>query len=161
MSSNGISFKPKTGNMTTDESSWAPLGRLLGQAARWWRRSIDLALRPYGLTEATWVPLIYVARSPKPLLQKELADSLGLDRSAVVRLLDALEEAKLVERRMTEGDRRSWTIVATRAGHDVAARVETAAAEVRRRATQDIPVADLQTTMRVLDRICRTLAEGS
>jgi MarR family transcriptional regulator for hemolysin len=147
--------------MPASSSSRAALGPLLAKASRSWRRCIDVALQPYGLTEATWLPLTHLTRSAQPLKQKDLADSLFLDRSAVVRLLDALEVAKLVERRETEGDRRSWTIVPTRAGRDIAQRVDVAAADVRRRATQDIPTADLETTMRVLNHICRALTEDS
>lgn len=142
-----------------DDVDHALLGPLLARTARSWRRAIDVALQPFGLTEATWRPLIHLTRSPRPMQQKHLADALGLDRSAVVRLLDMLEGARLVERRMTEGDRRSWTIVPTRSGTETAARVEAAATDVRRQATADIPAADLQTTMRVLDRICRVLAD--
>lgn len=106
-----------------DESDQAALGPLLSRTARTWRRSIDVALQPFGLTEATWRPLLHLARASRPMQQKDLADALGLDRSAVVRLLDMLEEARLVERQATEGDRRSWTIVPTRSGTGTAARV--------------------------------------
>lgn len=144
-----------------EEGDRAALGPLLGRTARAWRRAIDEALQPFGLTEATWRPLIHLARATRPMQQKDLADSLGLDRSAVVRLLDMLEAAGLVERQTTEGDRRSWTIAPTRTGTETAGRVEAAATAVRVRATAGIPAADLLTTARVLDQIRLTLADGA
>ena len=81
----------------------ANFGRLLSQIARQWRRAVDLRVQPYGLTEATWLPLLRLSRAPEPMRQKDLAASLGLDNSSVVRLLDHLQAGGLVERR--EGER--------------------------------------------------------
>jgi len=62
------------------------LRALLAQTARQWRRAADLRLQPCDLTEATWLPLVRIARAPAPMRQKELAASLSLDGSSVVRL---------------------------------------------------------------------------
>src|SRR5258708_4762906 len=67
----------------------------------------DGGLAPFGLTEATWLPLVRVARAPAPMRQKHLAASLVLDGSTVVRLLDALEASGLIERREESADRRA------------------------------------------------------
>src|SRR6185312_11849021 len=77
----------------------AAFGALLSRAYRQWRRAADLRLQPYDLTEATWLPLIRIARAPTPPRQKDLAASLFVDNSSVVRLLDNLEAAGLVDRR--------------------------------------------------------------
>src|SRR4030081_579381 len=76
---------------------------LVARAARQWRRAVDRRLQPFGLTEAMWLPLIHLARASVPMRQKDLAASLVLDGSSVVRLLDALETAGLI-RRPAEGD---------------------------------------------------------
>src|SRR5712672_1113605 len=88
-------------------------GSLLSRAARQWRRAADLRLQPFDLTEATWLPLVRIARAPAPMRQKELAASLSLDGSSVVRLLDNLAAAELIQRREEAGDRRAKTIVLT------------------------------------------------
>src|SRR5579864_8685966 len=85
-------------------------GTLIALTARQWRRAVDRRLQPFGLTEATWLPLIHLARAPVPPRQKDLAASLVLDGSSVVRLLDALETAGLIERREETTDRRAKTI---------------------------------------------------
>src|ERR1700684_803342 len=72
---------------------------LIARVARQWRREVDRRLQPFGLTEATWLPLVHLARTPAPMRQKDLAASLVLDGSTVVRLLDALEASGLIERR--------------------------------------------------------------
>src|SRR5271169_3308819 len=86
---------------------------LVARAARQWRRAVDRRLQPFGLTEATWLPLIYLARAPVPMRQKDLAAALTLDGSSVVRLLDALETSGLIERREGDPDRRAKTIALT------------------------------------------------
>src|SRR6516225_5090796 len=89
-------------------------GTLVARAARQWRRAVDRHLQPFGLTEATWLPLIYIARASVPMRQKDLAAALTLDGSSVVRLLDALEASELVERREEDGDRSARILVPTR-----------------------------------------------
>lgn len=60
---------------------------------------MDRRLQPFGLSEATWLPLIYVARAPAPMRQKDLAIGLTLNGSLVARLLDVLETSGFIERR--------------------------------------------------------------
>ena len=131
-------------------------GALLALAARQWRRGVDHGLQPFGLTEATWLPLIRVARSPKPMRQRELADSLSLDSSAVVRLLDTLEAEGLVERR-EEADRRAKAIVLTAAGRAIVDRVEASARRLHEDVLAGLPRADIEATVRVLRHICRAV----
>jgi MarR family transcriptional regulator, transcriptional regulator for hemolysin len=138
----------------------APFGALVSQTARRWRRAVDRRLQPFGLTEATWLPLLRVARAPAPMRQKDLAASLSLDSSSVVRLLDALQAAGLVERREEE-DRRAKTIVLTVLGKETVARVECVAREVRNEALADVADADVAIAARVLEHVCRVLDDES
>ncbi len=133
-------------------------GTLLSQTARQWRRAVDQRLQPFGLTEATWLPLIRVARAKATMRQKDLAASLSLDGSSVVRLLDNLEKANLIERREDDSDRRAKGIFLTKQGKTVVDRVEKVARQVRGEALGAITERDVETTMRVLDHICSVLA---
>ena len=90
------------------------------------------ALQPYGLTEATWLPLVRIARAPASMRQKDLAASLSLDNSSVVRLLDNLETAGLIRRQEEASDRRAKAVVLTTRGRAVADQVEAVAHRVRR-----------------------------
>ena len=65
---------------------------LIAQTSRQRLCAVDVRLQPFGSTEATWLPLLHVARSPA-LLRHTLAALLSLDGSSVVRLLDALQIA--------------------------------------------------------------------
>jgi MarR family transcriptional regulator for hemolysin len=133
-------------------------GPLLAQTARQWRRSVDERLQPYGLTEATWLPLIRVARSATPMRQKDLAASLSLDSSSVVRLLDNLERANLIERREGDSDRRAKAIFLTRRGRAIVEKVEASASAVRKAALGGLSKVEVETAMRVMKHICGVLA---
>jgi MarR family transcriptional regulator for hemolysin len=134
----------------------AAFGALLSRSYRQWRRAADLRLQPYDLTEATWLPLIRIARAPTPPRQKDLAASLFVDNSSVVRLLDNLEAAGLVERKEGE-DRRAKIVVLTPRGRAIADKVETVARGVRNDALAGLSDKDIETTIRVLDHVCRAL----
>ncbi|MCW0180728.1 MAG: MarR family transcriptional regulator [Zavarzinia sp.] len=135
-------------------------GALLGQTARSWRRAVDRGLQPFGLTEATWLPLVHLARTPEPMRQKQIAAVLNLDGSAVVRLLDTLQAAGLIERR-EDSDRRAKAITLTPAGQRIADKAEAAARQVREGALAGLSDEDLAIAARVLGQICATLRQGA
>jgi MarR family transcriptional regulator, transcriptional regulator for hemolysin len=132
---------------------------LIARAGRQWRRAVDRRLQPFGLTEATWLPLIHLARAPVPMRQKDLAASLVLDGSSVVRLLDALETAGLIERREENGDRRAKIITVTSRGLSIIDQVEAASRDVRRATLVGLSDDDIEIATRVLELVCRNLAK--
>jgi MarR family transcriptional regulator for hemolysin len=138
-------------------SDRASFGSLLSRAARQWRRAADLRLQPFDLTEATWLPLVHIARAPEPPRQKDLAASMSLDGSSVVRLLDNLEAAGLIQRKEGENDRRAKIILLTARGRAIAQRVETVARRIRGDALTGLSDKDIETTVRVLKHVCRVL----
>jgi MarR family transcriptional regulator, transcriptional regulator for hemolysin len=133
------------------------LGSLIALLGRQWRRAVDRRLQPFGLTEATWLPLVHLARAPVPMRQKDLAASLVLDGSSVVRLLDALETQGLIERREESGDRRAKTIVLTGRGLAIIDRVEAVSREVRNAALSGLSGAEIEAATKVLDLVRRNL----
>jgi MarR family transcriptional regulator for hemolysin len=121
--------------------------------AREWRRAVDARLQAYGLTEATWLPLLRIARSETPMRQNELAASLSLDGSSVVRLLDALETSGLIERCEDRADRRAKSLVLTPRGRRTVDQVERVSLEVRDVVLREVPEEDLAGTLRLLETV--------
>ena len=132
---------------------------LIARAGRQWRRAVDRRLQPFGLTEATWLPLIYLARAPVPVRQKDLAASLVLDGSSVVRLLDALEAAGLIERREETADRRAKSITVTSRGLSIIDQVEAASRDVRNATLVGLSRDEIEVANRVLELVCQNLAK--
>jgi MarR family transcriptional regulator, transcriptional regulator for hemolysin len=131
---------------------------LIAHTGRQWRRAVDLRLQPFGLTEATWLPLLHLARAPTAMRQKDLAASLSLDSSSVVRLLDSLQAAGLVERREEAGDRRAKVIVLTPQGRATVERVEVVSQQIRQSALAGVADDDIAAATETLQRICGALA---
>ncbi|MFZ5781319.1 MAG: MarR family winged helix-turn-helix transcriptional regulator [Pseudomonadota bacterium] len=132
-------------------------GSLLSRAARQWRRAADVDIKPFDLTEATWLPLVHIARAPTPPRQKDLAASMSLDGSSVVRLLDSLERAGFIQRREGEQDRRAKIITLTPRGRAIADKVEAVAKRIRDDALAGISDREIDTAVRVLLHVCRVL----
>lgn len=130
---------------------------LVAQSARQWRRAIDRQLQPLGLTEATWLPLLHLSRSPHPPRQKDLASALQLDSSSVVRLLDALEGAGLIYREEGQ-DRRAKTVALTDVGRATVRQVEDVVDAVRAKYLSSLPQDDLATAYRVVAQLSAMLA---
>jgi MarR family transcriptional regulator for hemolysin len=129
----------------------ARLAPLVAHVAREWRRAVDGRLSPYGLTEATWLPLLRIARSETPMRQNELAASLSLDCSSVVRLIDALEDSGLIERCEDRGDRRAKSLVLTSRGRRTVDQVERVSQDIRDLVLGEASDEDLARSLRLLE----------
>jgi MarR family transcriptional regulator for hemolysin len=81
------------------------------------RTLLDRDLAPFDLTLATALPLAYLERLPFGATQGELAAEMDITNSALVRIFDELEKARLIERRVDTADRRIKRIYLTDAGH--------------------------------------------
>jgi MarR family transcriptional regulator, transcriptional regulator for hemolysin len=133
---------------------------LIANAGRQWRRAVDIRLQPFGLTEATWLPLLHLARAPKPMRQKDLAASLSLDSSSVVRLLDNLQAAGLIERREEPEDRRAKTIYLTPLGRSTVEQVEVVSQQIRQAVLSGLGDDEIAAATRTLEHIRRVLASA-
>lgn len=143
-----------------DESSQSNIRQIissrLGYASRQWRRAVDERLLPFGLTEATWLPLLYVARGKMPMRQKDLAESVGIECSTLVRLIDGLDRAGLIERQ-TDTDRRAKLLSLTSKGLVLVEQVKAITAAIRQQALAGISDEELAITLDVINRICAAL----
>jgi MarR family transcriptional regulator, transcriptional regulator for hemolysin len=150
---------------TSAKDARARFAPLVAHVTREWRRAVDARLQAYGLTEATWLPLLRIARSEAPMRQNELAASLSLDGSSVVRLLDALESSGLVERCEDPADRRAKSLALTPRGRRTVAQVERVSQDIRDLVLGEVPDEDLTRSLRLLetvrDRLLRLPDEAS
>jgi len=84
-------------------------------------------LEPLGLSPRAWGVLSTLAESG-PLTQIELAITMSIDRTAMVYLLDELEDRSLVQRVRHPQDRRAFLIHLTADGQDLQRRAAAALA---------------------------------
>ncbi|GAA4567868.1 MarR family transcriptional regulator [Micromonospora coerulea] len=82
----------------------------------------DVEISELGLTPAV-ARALHELDPDRPLPARDLAEQLRCDRSNVTGLVDKLEQAGLVERRVDPADRRQKTLVVTDAGRRMRDRV--------------------------------------
>ena len=101
-------------NMDLHSSSVYWLGRLATQM----QEAFNCAVAEYGVSSAQWMVLnaVYFDRARTPA---QIAQHIGVDRSAITRLVDRLEAKGLVERSRENADRRSINIELTTRGKNL------------------------------------------
>ncbi|MBL4583264.1 MAG: MarR family transcriptional regulator [Pseudomonadales bacterium] len=140
--------------ISTEESRiQEEFGFALIRLARRWRMRLDRQMKTEGLTESQWNTLVYLARGGNGKLQKDLANSIGIEGPTLVRLLDNLEEKGLVERRASATDRRGKTV---HLGADTSLLLENfsnTALTLRAQLLRGVPAESLQQCLDVFDLI--------
>lgn len=124
----------------------------MAQVNKQWRRTLDRLLAPMGLTQALWLPLLHLEHGHGPMRQKDLAHSLGLDSSSVVRLIDGLAAQGWVER-IDDSDRRVKRIQLTAAGQAQVRAVKQVVAAARSEAMREITPESVDAALALLQTL--------
>ncbi|MFT8634015.1 MarR family transcriptional regulator [Novacetimonas hansenii] len=128
---------------------------LMMRLSNTWRLVLDRAIRPEGMSMAMMRPLAYLMMMPDGVSQRDLAQAMNTDSSALVRVLDLLEKEGLVERRPDPVDRRVKSLFLTPGGKHRCARLHEICAELEGRLLCDIPTDMMGQTVHALSRILR------
>jgi DNA-binding MarR family transcriptional regulator len=108
------------------------LGYLLKHAQEQLREQSSAALAPYGI-DGRELAVLLVLASSEPASQQQAARRLGVDRTTMVALLDALEAKGLVTRHPHAEDRRRNVVELTATGRDTLRDATRASDEAERR----------------------------
>jgi len=125
--------------------------------ARLVEREWTLAYKPFDLTPPQGFVLRAVLNKPG-LLNRELAELLGIARPTATRLLDNLDAKKLIERRPSEGDGREWNIFPTEAARALKVPINKASADVAKRLREQVGEARFDEVVGSMRQIRNTLA---
>lgn len=128
---------------------------LLYLTAHHWRLAVNRRLKDLGMSQATWVAVASIARNEQPLSQAELAQELGVESATVVPLINKLVESRLVERVLTDRDKRKRLLVATPKGLELYHQVKAVADELREEILTVITPEEQEITRNVLTRLLR------
>lgn len=134
---------------------------VMARAARQWRAELDALLLHYGLTEARTRPLIYIDRLGDGIRQKDLAAELDIEGSSLVRLLDSLEKAKLIRRKVGKSDRRERKLYLTPDGQSLVTKVRTLTGALHRYVLSHVAEKDIEACMRTFDALSRALVNAA
>jgi MarR family transcriptional regulator, lower aerobic nicotinate degradation pathway regulator len=125
---------------------------------RLWRASHTRtaeALDSIGLTPALFA-LLNVLGAREGVIQQQLSSDMGIDPSAMVKLINALEDAGLAERRRRPGDRRAWEVTITPKGRRTLDRARRLATQVEDEVLDGLTAADRRQLLTLLRRALRS-----
>jgi DNA-binding MarR family transcriptional regulator len=136
------------------------LGLVLHDVARFLRKRFEQRAREadLGLTRAQWSVLAHLARH-EGINQAALAQILEIEPITLVRLLDRLQAAGLVERRPDPSDRRARVLSLTPAARPLLDRIWALAAVVREEAMAGLDEEEREHLFRMLLKIKANLTE--
>src|SRR5947209_5362840 len=140
-----------TGSTSTDIEVAEFAGQLF---FRLWRSSHTRTaekLNSIGLTTALFA-LLNVLGARNGAIQQELSADMGIDPSAMVKLIDELERAGLAKRRRRPGDRRAWEVTITPKGRRTLERARRFAVQVEDEVLGGLSVADRRQLVALLRR---------
>lgn len=133
---------------------------VLYDVARLFRRDFHRRSRAHGTTRAQWQVLATLARH-QGIRQINLADLLEIEPITLVRHLDRLEEAGLVERRPDPYDRRARTLHLTDAAAPVLTQIRAVARLSHDLGLNGLSAAEEAELLRLLTQIRKNFVERS
>jgi DNA-binding MarR family transcriptional regulator len=117
------------------------------------------ALAPFGLHTGAFSALALISANPG-CSQNQLAQGLGMDKSAVVAIIDELERRGLAARVRHPQDRRFHSLKLTAKGETLLQKMFEPASQPGQPIRDALSPRELQQLLSLLDRACRALAEA-
>ena len=121
---------------------------------RLWRASHTRTVQELGsigLTPARFA-VLNVLGARDGTIQQQLSADMGIDPSAMVKLINELEEAGLAERRRRPNDRRAWEVTITPKGRRTLQRAKRLASDVEDEVLAGLTATDRRQLMTLLRR---------
>lgn len=126
------------------------------------RNHINQRAKGRGTTRAQWI-VLFRLRQQEGLSQVDLADVLELQPISLVRLLDRLVDAKLLERRPDPTDRRANRLFLTVKGRQLVDDLDSLRDAIAADVLRDIPETEINSTFKTLVEMkarIKTVAEN-
>lgn len=135
------------------QSAKRRIGFQLVGLGRRWRQTLDTRLAQQGLSDAVWTSLVHLHRLGDGISQSELAASVGIEGSSLVRLLDTLVAQELVERHPHASDRRVKQLYLTAAGRSTVGTIRTHLEQIEDALLADLDEQEAAALLRGLEKI--------
>jgi MarR family transcriptional regulator for hemolysin len=145
--------------MRLSDQTLSSLTAALTHASRAYRAAADKVAADYGLSQATGLPVLVISRfGENGVRPGVLAETLSLEPSSLVRVVDQLIESGLVERHEDPNDRRAKILRLTDEGRKTAERMDQALRPFRRKLFGAFDPADVDACLRVLSGLPDVIA---
>lgn len=145
--------------MHLTDQTLSSLTAALTHASRVYRAAADKVASDFGLSQATGLPVLVISRFGDAGVRPGiLAETLSLEASSLVRIVDHLIESGLVARHEDPQDRRAKILRLTDEGLKTAALMDQALTPFRRKLFGAFDPADVEATLRVLSGLPTAIA---
>ena len=134
---------------------------LLNTVSRAYRKVVNRVLATHALSDSQALPILFVSRLGDGVRMGTLAEHVGVEVPSLIRQIDQLCAAGLVERHDDPKDRRAKTLHLTEAGRHQAVIIETLFREARGRMLSGVGDDELATAVKVLRSFEKSLAGES
>nr|WP_319584730.1 MarR family transcriptional regulator [uncultured Pseudodesulfovibrio sp.] len=115
-----------------------------------WKRLFRQIIASQGLSATPVLPLSTLLQDGDGIRQHELAKRLGVENTAVVRVLSNLEEEGLIRREEDSRDRRAKLIRLTEKGRKLAEQIVSIRKDMREEILAEVSPEDIEATERLL-----------
>jgi MarR family transcriptional regulator for hemolysin len=148
--------------MRLSDQTLSSLTAALTHASRAYRAAADKVAADYGLSQATGLPVLVISRfGENGVRPGVLAETLSLEASSLVRVVDHLIESGLLERHEDPNDRRAKILRLTDEGRNTAELMDRALRPFRRKLFGAFDPADVEACLRVLSGLPDAIASVS
>lgn len=144
-------------NMAAQFTQSVPVGAIVHEVAKLFRRRFEDDAREFGITLPQWKALGEIARS-EGVSQINLANAIDADAMTVSGILDRLEKRGLVDRYPDPNDSRAKLARVTPAGRELMEQARGVAIEIYEKALGGVSASEQKLLTGVLERIRNNLA---
>jgi MarR family transcriptional regulator for hemolysin len=145
--------------MRLSDQTLSSLTAALTLSSRVYRAAADKVAADYGLSQATGLPVLVISRfGENGVRPGVLAETLSLEPSSLVRVVDHLIESGLLERHDDPNDRRAKILRLTDEGRKTADLMDQALRPFRRKLFGAFEPADVEACLRVLSGLPDVIA---
>jgi len=135
------------------------IGQTLGEVSRAWRHEMNQRLKPFGLNVSMRQVLLQLHKHPGGLMQRDLAEKLGIEGPTLVRLLDRLEQKQWIRRTTAPDDRRCKHALLTPKAAGQLEIIEELSDQVRTLMVRGMSKVEIESGLHAMKRILENLRE--
>lgn len=132
------------------------LGYILNTSARLIARKLDTQLKRYDITTAQWAVLKLLS-TENNLSQVEISDKINTDKASCGAVIDKLISKGLVEKKLSENDRRSYRVKILPSALSIVDEVSSLAENVNELALKGLSDSDVHILVEGLSTIIKNL----
>jgi MarR family transcriptional regulator for hemolysin len=148
--------------MRLSDQTLSSLTAALTHASRAYRAAADKVAADYGLSQATGLPVLVISRfGENGVRPGVLAETLSMEASSLVRVVDHLIESGLLERHEDPNDRRAKILRLTSEGEKTAELMDRALRPFRRKLFGAFEPSDVEACLHVLSGLPEVIANAT